>query len=181
MNSLPPPPPFFFFSFLDTHVTNVSASDGDGSAPNNVVFYVLDSGKGSDKFRVNSTTGIVTVGTGAVLDRETDDSFSLRVLAFDRGDPPRSSTATLSVFLLDVNDELPRFLDVRKEVDLYENATVGQRVELMDAFDNDTNPELVYTWVLNNSLASTDRDVEVDISRVAVSEQIGSRFYDDQW
>ena len=77
--------------------SQVSASDGDGSAPNNVVFYVLDSGKGSDKFRVNSTTGVVTVGTGAVLDREADASFNLRLLAFDRGDPPRSSSTTLSV------------------------------------------------------------------------------------
>ena len=153
-----------------TLTSQVSASDGDGSTPNNVVFYVLDSGKGSDKFRVNSTTGVVTVEIGAVLDREADASFNLRLLAFDRGDPPRSSSTTLSVSLVDVNDEGPVFADARKEVSVYENASVSQEVELMNASDSDTDPGLVYTWLLGDSQATTDRDVEVNISQVAVSE-----------
>ena len=153
-----------------TLTSQVSASDSDGSAPNNVVFYVLDSGKGSDKFRVNSTTGVVTVGTGAVLDREADASFNLRLLAFDRGDPPRSSSTTLSVSLVDVNDEGPVFADARKEVSVYENASVSQEVQLMDASDRDTDSGLVYTWLLGDSQATTDRDVEVNMSQVMVSE-----------
>ena len=147
----------------------MSASDGDGSAPNNLVFYVLDQGRGSDKFRVNSSTGLVSVGIGADLDRDTDEHFSLRVLALDRGDPPRSATATLSVHLLDVNDERPVFRQARKEWQVYENATVGQEVWLMEATDQDTDSDLLYTWVLGDSLATTDRDVPVDIDRVSVS------------
>ena len=46
------------------------------------------------------------------LDREgpAGSAFSVRVIAIDRGNPPRSSTATLSLTLNDVNDCPPRLL-----------------------------------------------------------------------
>ncbi|XP_076446801.1 cadherin-23-like [Babylonia areolata] len=150
-----------------TVVGRVSANDGDRTSPNNVVFYVLDSGRGSDRFRVNSTTGIVTVGPGALLDREADDSFSLQLLALDRGDPPRSSTTTLSVSLLDVNDEKPFFGQERRAVHLREDVAVGHVVEVMNATDHDEDSSLLYSWELDESRATTDRDVRVNISRVS--------------
>ena len=72
--------------------------------------------------------------------------------------------------LVDVNDEGPVFPNARKEVSVYENTSVSQEVELMNASDSDTDPGLVYTWLLGDSKAITDRDVEGNISQVAVSE-----------
>ena len=150
--------------------STVSAVDGDGSAPNNVTFYVLDSGRGSDNFRVNSTTGLVSVGPGALLDRETHTGgFTLTVLALDRGDPPLSSTATLLVSLLDVNDEPPVFGEVRTDVSIYENASVSVDVALMNASDPDTDSVLEYTWLLKESQAYTDRGNPVSVTSISVS------------
>ncbi|KAL8620285.1 hypothetical protein ACOMHN_042020 [Nucella lapillus] len=164
-----------YFAYVDensekgTHVGNVSAHDGDGTSPNNVVFYVLDSGRGSDKFRVNSSTGVVTVGPGALLDRETDHSFNLTMLALDRGDPPLSSTATLSVVLRDINDERPGFSQdgVGRVISVLEDVGVGRVLEVVNATDPDKDSALEYSWVLEQSWATTDRDVRVDISFVS--------------
>ena len=53
-------------------MTTVSATDADGNSPNNMVQYLLETGPGADKFQVNSTSGVISVGPGALLDRETD-------------------------------------------------------------------------------------------------------------
>nr|KAG5709455.1 hypothetical protein BaRGS_023137 [Batillaria attramentaria] len=152
-------------SVHDTYVVTLHATDDDASSPNNVVFFGLESG-GADNFRVNSTSGVVTVGPGAVLDRETDAGFNLIVLALDRGDPPRSSNATVSISLLDVNDKPPSFVSARKEVSIYENSSVSTSVWQMTAEDKDTDPLLVYSLLLNDSQAATDRDASVSMEVV---------------
>ncbi|XP_025090923.1 cadherin-23-like [Pomacea canaliculata] len=142
-------------------VIKLTASDNDTSAPNNIIFFVLDSG-GFDNFRVNSTSGLVTVGPGAKLDREKEDNFQLSVLVLDRGDPPRSSSATVSVFLLDINDEPPMFGAAQGERKVAENSTVGDTVLVMTATDPDTDHLLTYELLKNETQAFNDRLLHVN-------------------
>jgi hypothetical protein len=67
--------------FPGTSVTTVRATDSDGSAPNNEVFYLIESG-GGDNFRIDSSTGLIS--TTNRLDRETTPAYNLTVLAVDR-------------------------------------------------------------------------------------------------
>ena len=64
----------------------VSATDDDGTSPNNDFFYRVDSGA-LDKFRIDFDTGEIFVETGARLDREEKQQYLLRVSATDRGNP----------------------------------------------------------------------------------------------
>ncbi|VDO84220.1 unnamed protein product [Soboliphyme baturini] len=58
-----------------------------------------------DEFAVNDL-GIIF--TTSLLDREMIDRYNLLVQAIDSGWPPQSSVATVSVHILDVNDNPPR-------------------------------------------------------------------------
>ncbi|PVD25347.1 hypothetical protein C0Q70_15847 [Pomacea canaliculata] len=86
---------------VGTSVTSVAATDADASASNNVFSYVLT----DNVFQVNVTTGVVS--TKGTLDRETTSQYVLYVLAVDSGAPALTGTATVTVLLDDVNDNIP--------------------------------------------------------------------------
>ncbi|XP_034521160.1 protocadherin-8 isoform X2 [Ailuropoda melanoleuca] len=75
------------------------------------------------------------------LDRESQASYSLELVAQDGGRPPRSATAALSVRVLDANDHSPVFPQgAVAEVELAEDAPVGSLLLDLDAADPDEGP-----------------------------------------
>lgn len=84
----------------------VSASDSD-SGHNGRVTYRL--GKHTPTiFNIDSVTGQLSVS--ASLDREQQGEHKLAVFARDSGSPPLESAATVSICVLDQNDNAPVFL-----------------------------------------------------------------------
>ncbi|XP_062622203.1 cadherin-87A-like [Saccostrea cucullata] len=61
----------------------------------------------TNEFRINSITGVIRAEK--VYDRETRDRYLLLLVARDRGDPYLETTRYLSVRILDVNDNVPKF------------------------------------------------------------------------
>nr|XP_020470290.1 protocadherin-20-like [Monopterus albus] len=84
----------------------VSASDAD-SGHNGRVTYRLDKHI-SNIFNIDPVTGQLSVS--ACLDREQQGEHKLTVFAQDRGSPPLESVATVSIHVLDQNDNAPVFL-----------------------------------------------------------------------
>ena len=75
------------------------------------------------------------------LDRESQATYSLGLVAQDGGRPPRSATAALSVRVLDANDHSPAFQQgAVAEVELAEDAPVGSLLLDLDAADPDEGP-----------------------------------------
>ncbi|XP_077011951.1 protocadherin-8 isoform X2 [Tamandua tetradactyla] len=75
------------------------------------------------------------------LDRESQATYSLDLVAQDGGRPPRSATAALSVRVLDANDHSPAFPQgAVAEVELAEDAPVGSLLLDLDAADPDEGP-----------------------------------------
>lgn len=122
-------------------VTQLSASDAD-SGSNGWLMYRLDSGA-QDRFIVDSLSGAVLVGN-STLDREERGSYRLIVVATDRGTPPLSGTATLSVILDDINDSRPRFLQLVHTINVNESTPPGVVVATLAAEDPDLRPRLEY-------------------------------------
>lgn len=87
-------------------ILQVRAFDPD-SQQNGKVFYRL-SGSTSPIFHVDRTTGELTVSVS--LDREQQELYSITVLARDNGSPQLESSASVSVHVLDQNDNVPAFL-----------------------------------------------------------------------
>ena len=86
-------------------VVSASATDPD-FAENGMVSYVLDGGGNSD-FELNPSTG--EIRTVVPLDYERQFQYQLQVTAFDGGSPSLSTTVTILVNLMNVDDECPRF------------------------------------------------------------------------
>ncbi|KAJ8359792.1 hypothetical protein SKAU_G00163170 [Synaphobranchus kaupii] len=122
-------------------VTQLSASDADSGA-NGWLLYRLESGA-QDRFIMDSLSGAVLVAN-ATLDREERGSYRLVIVATDRGTPPLSGTATLSVVLDDINDSRPHFLQPVHTVNVNESTPAGTVVATLTAEDPDLRPRLEY-------------------------------------
>ncbi|XP_065699325.1 cadherin-23 isoform X7 [Patagioenas fasciata] len=124
-------------------VFQVVAIDLD-EGPNGQVTYRMQVGMPRMDFLINSTSGLVT--STAVLDRERIAEYYLRVVASDAGVPSKSSTSTLTVKVLDVNDESPTFFPATYNVSLPENVARDFRVVRLNCTDADVglNAELSY-------------------------------------
>ncbi|XP_025076807.1 protocadherin Fat 4-like [Pomacea canaliculata] len=132
---------------LGSVVTTVHASDADGSAPNNLVSYFIESGA-QDRFRINATTGAIKVS--GPLDREKTSSYLLTIVTRDQAENPKSSNCTVNITLSDVNDEKPTFGD-RSDVTIDVNETASGQLYVMTATDPDLNSQLRYSILWTES------------------------------
>lgn len=82
------------------------------------------------------------------LDRETQDSFDLILLASDKGNPPKSGSTLLHVRIQDSNDNSPTFENSSPTVILPEDTAIGTTIIKLTATDPDqgTNGEVEYAF-----------------------------------
>lgn len=107
-----------------TSVARVHATDRDEGVNAEVRYSLADTPDApSGWFQVDEVTGVVSLRAHA--DCETDPQPRLLVVATDRGEPPLSSTATLVVTILDVNDNEPIFDQSFYNVTVAENEAKG--------------------------------------------------------
>lgn len=114
--------------------------------------------KGSDLFGIQLHSGWVVL-TGQ-LDREKQDRYSLTALATDNGSPSNTASVSLSISVLDDNDNDPRFEKDLYEFELLENLPAGAVVGKIRATDLDAgkNALLKYAIVQPNSSFVIDPD-----------------------
>uniref|UniRef100_A0A8C3EH97 Cadherin EGF LAG seven-pass G-type receptor 2 n=1 Tax=Corvus moneduloides TaxID=1196302 RepID=A0A8C3EH97_CORMO len=120
------------------HVQAIDADSGDNSR---LVYTLLETGTGFP-FTINNSTGWIVVASE--LDREVVDFYSFGVEAQDQGTPPMASTASVSVTVLDVNDNSPEFTQREYGARLNEDAAVGTSVLTVSAIDRDANSVITY-------------------------------------
>ncbi len=117
-------------------VGSVSATDPD--AGTTLTFSL--SGTGSSNFAISST-GVITVASGAALDFETTPSYSLTVTASDGS---LSATAPVTINLSNVN-EAPTFGAASYTFSVAENSASGASVGSVSATDPDAGTTLTYS------------------------------------
>ncbi|NWS37863.1 CAD23 protein, partial [Probosciger aterrimus] len=122
-------------------VLQVMATDADSSL-NQQLDYRIEGG-GQDKFLIDAATGVICVANISI-DREERDAYRLMVVAVDQGTPALSGTATVSLFIDDVNDCRPEFINPIQTVSVPESAAPGTVVAEVTAIDRDLHPRLEY-------------------------------------
>lgn len=72
------------------------------------------------------------------LDYETKDSYTMKVVAKDGGDPFKSDSAQVKITIINVNDNVPVFQKT-EAMKIREDVAIGTQVVTMNATDSDNN------------------------------------------
>ncbi|XP_069675157.1 protein dachsous-like isoform X2 [Periplaneta americana] len=142
-----------------TTVAKIAASEMAMEETRNVMFSIYD-GNVDGSFQVMSPSGDLVLIKA--LDRETEDSYTLRVVAGEPNSPPNNATAVLvHVMVDDANDNSPVFQSSGTggyDITVSEGASLGHSILKVTASDADQaggpNAELVYDITSGN-----DRDL----------------------
>uniref|UniRef100_A0A6Q2Z7J2 Protocadherin-16 n=1 Tax=Esox lucius TaxID=8010 RepID=A0A6Q2Z7J2_ESOLU len=128
-------------------IIQVVADDLD-QGQNGQVTYSLRSSSLSGYFKIDPLTGSIT--TAAIMDREIWTQTKLVVTATDRGTPRLAGSATLTVIIVDLNDNSPA-IPMPREITVSENTLVGSVITQVTGNDVDSGPALSYTLHLDPS------------------------------
>nr|AUG84445.1 fat [Platynereis dumerilii] len=122
---------------------SVSATDADAGLNGEVVYSIKD-GNTRGSFGI-FPDGVLYIASE--LDRETTDLYLLTVIAKDKGVEARSSSANVTVHVLDDNDNRPAFLNDTYTMSVKEGSPVQTFVGLVSAKDLDLgrNAEVTYS------------------------------------
>ncbi|XP_077987373.1 protocadherin Fat 4-like [Glandiceps talaboti] len=166
------------FSFL-----NVTATDDD-KYEDGIVIYSLIYGSydGLQKIHVDALTGEMEVK--AALDREVYDTYSIVVQATDQATSPVGpmwSDVTVTVYILDANDNHPMFSPTVYNTEWLENTAIGTTLVTLPCSDADltNNADLSYVITAGNAegkfnVSSTTSGAEIilhDFLDIETTEQ----------
>ncbi|KAK7902003.1 hypothetical protein WMY93_018772 [Mugilogobius chulae] len=122
-------------------VIHIQANDADSGENSRLEYRLTDTTPGFP-FIINNSTGWITVCKE--LDRETTEFYTFGVEARDHGMPSMSSSASISITVLDVNDNVPTFTEEVYSQKINEDAVVGTSVLTVTAIDRDVNSVVTY-------------------------------------
>ena len=125
-------------------VTTVQATDDDDGI-NGEITYSLQ-GSDAPLFTIDETSGAISV-VGS-LDREAFDTHQFQVVATDMAKHPMSSTATVTVTVLDEDDNPPVFDPAVYTAEVYENSPTATPVVTVTATDADLGSNAEFTYAI---------------------------------
>ncbi|KAK3593636.1 hypothetical protein CHS0354_025527 [Potamilus streckersoni] len=138
---------------VDVSATDRDREDGKGYG---TVRYSMD----DKNFRIDNITGRVTVGAGAILDRETTPNIVIQAIAYDTPQGPQSvrrqNAATIYIRLTDVNDNPPVFSSAEYFATIFE--TILPDTEVLQVFANDKDEGINSLVDFTKVLGSGDPD-----------------------
>nr|XP_036872170.1 protocadherin gamma-B6 isoform X18 [Manis javanica] len=124
-------------------------------------------------FKIHSSSNnYYKLVTDGPLDREQTPEYNVTITATDRGKPPLSSSATITLHITDVNDNAPVFQQASYVVHVAENNPPGASIAQVSASDPDLGPNGHVSY----SIVASDLEPRALWSYVAVSAQSGAVF-----
>ncbi|XP_035505640.2 protocadherin Fat 2 isoform X2 [Scophthalmus maximus] len=119
------------------------------------------------RFVVSQTSGVLET-TGIPFDREEQDVYDVVVKVQDTRTPPRTATTQVKVFIDDVNDNPPQFLNLPFSMRISEDSEPGDVLYQVTAIDGDLgeNGSIMYSLEDDHDLFRIDPDVgDVSLKR----------------
>lgn len=127
----------------DMYVMQVETVDPD-IGENSRVTYAISGGKNASLFTINQTTGAIY--TTRMLDREATSQYLLEITASDHGAQPLASSATVTIKVLDENDNPPKFRKQAFLNSIKENLPAGSPAGDVTAYDADTGDNAKFNF-----------------------------------
>ena len=130
-----------------TTIAVINADDTD-SGNNGIVHCAINT---DIPFTIESSlSDYYTLVTNGPLDRETTAEYNITILASDEGVPKRYSNKTVTVKILDVNDNPPLFDRNELSAFISENNNPGLSILTIKATDLDAGPNARLTYFLSD-------------------------------
>uniref|UniRef100_A0AAY4E9J4 Cadherin domain-containing protein n=1 Tax=Denticeps clupeoides TaxID=299321 RepID=A0AAY4E9J4_9TELE len=127
-----------------TVIALLSATDKDSEENGQIHVEIL----GDVPFKLKTSfRSYYTIVTDGPLNRETADSYTVTVVARDKGDPSLATSKSIKVQVSDENDNAPAFTQPVYDVYVTENNVPGAYIHAVSALDPDVgrNAHLNYT------------------------------------
>ncbi|KAJ8919347.1 hypothetical protein NQ315_003931 [Exocentrus adspersus] len=137
-------------SSVGAQVLRLYTSDADEGL-NGDVYYSIVGGNDDSRFDIDEATGQITLARS--LDRETNSKYTLTVVAHDAGLTKQlTSSTTVSIDVLDENDNAPEFTQTNTKISVNEMTLVNTELIQFRATDADlgVNSEVVYSITAGN-------------------------------
>ncbi|XP_061765156.1 protocadherin-10a isoform X2 [Nerophis ophidion] len=107
-----------------------------------------------------------TIMTDGPLDRETTESYTITVVAKDKGQPSLASSKSIKVHVSDENDNAPRFTQAVYDVYVTENNVPGAFIHAVSALDPDVGQNALITYsILECDIQGMSVDTYVSINQ----------------
>ncbi|XP_059919760.1 protocadherin alpha-C2-like [Gadus macrocephalus] len=147
---------------LGTVIAVVSVSDKD-SGDNGKIDLTIPANL---PFKLKESSGnFFELVVSESLDREKAPEYEITFTVTDRGSPPLSDNETMTLELLDVNDNVPQFPQSFYTIRVMENNAPGALLDTLTAYDPDLheNQYLVY-FIIEREIANTSMSMLFSIS-----------------
>ncbi len=134
----------------------INATDAD-SEQNAELEYYLGTGSvcpAEAPFTINTTTGCIT--TCQDIDYEVQQRYEFQVSVCDQGIPVLCTNETITVNVVDLNDNAPVYEEDPFIVEINENSMVGESVLLVNSTDADSPPNSDIIFSFFNTTAPFD-------------------------
>ena len=133
-----------------TPVGTVTAVDVDDGRDGEISYEIVDSKplEGLTHFTIDTTSG--EISTAVELDWEAIRSYSLTISATDGGLPQRTANATVTIHVVDINDNPPVFSpDNSFNITVLESRETGYVVDTILVTDPDSGNDVISLVLLN--------------------------------
>lgn len=138
---------------VDELIARVAASDRDAGANADVTISFVEH---SHPFKIYD--GDITVKS--IIDREVKEKYSLSLIAKDNGNPSLNSTVPITITVLDLNDNSPKFTQNKYTKEVHEGTRPNSVVATVKATDpdKDDNGNVKYSLLNARGVFSINRD-----------------------
>ncbi|XP_044218767.1 protocadherin alpha-8-like isoform X11 [Thunnus albacares] len=137
---------------IGTVVALVTVTDKDGGQNGLATCKIKDSVPFTLKSNYKNYYSLMVDG---LLDREIVSHYNITITATDEGTPPLSSTAVITVQILDINDNAPLFPEASVSIYVKENSKVGDIITRTIARDADEHENARLTYSLLDNYPKT--------------------------
>ncbi|XP_077372754.1 neural-cadherin-like isoform X2 [Festucalex cinctus] len=164
---------------IGTSVLQVSAHDKDLGHNGEITYSLLSDSSGDHLlFRIEPKLG--TIYTEAIFDREARSSYLLEVQSVDgqesarpgKNKQPNSDTAYVRIFISDVNDNKPAFVQRLYEVAVDEDADVGLAVVTVSANDEDEGANAKLRYQITSGNKGGVFDIEPEVGTIFIAQPL---------
>ena len=165
-------------AFVGEQIGSVKATDADKGRQGQLS-YSITRGNSENKFSINAVTGQLWLQ--ATLDREATDMYDLEVTVHDGSVDSKNATASVTVIVTDINDNVPQFINLLSSVPISEYSSIGQSILTVSVKDDDLGDNAKHTvaisggniggtFVLNGNILQLAKTVDYEsISRYSLT------------